>query len=187
MVGAIILGFVAGAIARVLMPGDVFRKMSGPASWGVSILLGVAGALLGWLIFAVGFGWGDDVIFDWTGIWGAVIGTLIVLAFTNWAVRGRAAQSAEASPAATPPPVAPETDATEPPPISQGTPDMPPAPSTPPPSAPPPSAPPPSAPPPSTPPPSAPPPSTPPPSAPPPSPPPDTTDPQGDGPETPAP
>jgi hypothetical protein len=27
MVGALILGFVAGVIARVLMPGDVFRRM----------------------------------------------------------------------------------------------------------------------------------------------------------------
>ena len=162
MIGAIVLGFVAGVIARALMPGDVFRKMSGPASWGVSILLGVAGALLGWLIFAVGFGWGDDMVFDWGGIFGAIIGTLIVLAFTNWAVRGRAAQSVETSPSATPPPVAPETGATEPPPSTPGTPGMPP-------------------PPPGTPQPS---PGTPPP---PPSTPPDTTAPQGDGPDTPSP
>jgi uncharacterized membrane protein YeaQ/YmgE (transglycosylase-associated protein family) len=128
MIGAIVLGFVAGVIARALMPGDVFRKMSGPASWGVSILLGVAGALLGWLIFAVGFGWGDDMVFDWGGIFGAIIGTLIVLAFTNWAVRGRAAKEAEAAPAATPPPVAPGDDVTEQPPIVSGTPDMPPPP-----------------------------------------------------------
>ena len=38
MVGALILGFVAGALARFLVPRDAFRKMSGPASWGVSIL-----------------------------------------------------------------------------------------------------------------------------------------------------
>ena len=29
MIGALLLGFVAGVVARVLMPGDVFRKMSG--------------------------------------------------------------------------------------------------------------------------------------------------------------
>ena len=47
MVGALILGFVAGVIARTLMPGDVFRPMWGPKSWGISILLGLAGSLLG--------------------------------------------------------------------------------------------------------------------------------------------
>ena len=33
MLGAVLLGLVAGVIARTLMPGDVFRNMSGPASW----------------------------------------------------------------------------------------------------------------------------------------------------------
>ena len=117
MVGALVLGFVAGVIARVLMPGDVFRKMSGPASWGVSILLGVAGALLGWVIFAWGLGWGDDYVFDWGGIWGAVIGSLIVLAFANWYMRRRPESVTAATPAAVPP--APPTDSVPPSPTSQ--------------------------------------------------------------------
>jgi len=79
VIGALILGFVAGAVARILMPHDVFRKMSGPASWGVSILIGLAGALLGYLIFTKLFGIGDDDIFDLGGIVGAIIGTLILL------------------------------------------------------------------------------------------------------------
>jgi len=36
MVGALLLGFVCGVIARVLMPGDAFRNMSGPASWSAT-------------------------------------------------------------------------------------------------------------------------------------------------------
>jgi hypothetical protein len=65
MVGAILLGLVAGVVARVLMPGDVFRNMSGPASWGVSLVLGLAGALVGYVIFTLGLGIGDTDIFDW--------------------------------------------------------------------------------------------------------------------------
>jgi uncharacterized membrane protein YeaQ/YmgE (transglycosylase-associated protein family) len=89
VLGAIIVGFVVGVIARVLMPSDVLRRMSGPASWGVSILIGLAGALLGWLIFTVGLGIGDDDIFDWGGILMSIIGALIVLAVVNWYVRTR--------------------------------------------------------------------------------------------------
>lgn len=84
MVGALVLGFVAGALARMFMPGDVFRGMSGPASWGVSIGLGLGGALLGWVIFTLGLGIGDDDIFDFGGLIGAVIGTMIVIATFNW-------------------------------------------------------------------------------------------------------
>ncbi len=84
MVGAIILGFVAGALARMFMPGDVFRGMNGPTSWGVSIALGLGGALLGWVIFTLGLGIGDDDIFDFGGLIGAVIGTMIVIAVFNW-------------------------------------------------------------------------------------------------------
>jgi uncharacterized membrane protein YeaQ/YmgE (transglycosylase-associated protein family) len=124
MVGALILGFVAGVIARVLMPGDPFRKMSGPASWGLSILLGLAGALLGWVIFTLGFGWGDTDIFDWGGILGAIIGTLVVLALAGWYFRGQArdAAAAAAAPSAAPTPTPPPTPA--PPPAAPTTPDV---------------------------------------------------------------
>ena len=52
--------------------------MSGPKSWGVSILLGLAGAALGWVIFTWALGIGDEDIFDWGGILSAIIGVLIL-------------------------------------------------------------------------------------------------------------
>jgi uncharacterized membrane protein YeaQ/YmgE (transglycosylase-associated protein family) len=67
MVGALLLGFICGVIARVLMPGDVFRNMSGPTSWAVSLGLGLAGALVGYVIFTLGLGIGDTESFDWLG------------------------------------------------------------------------------------------------------------------------
>ena len=89
MLGAVLLGLVAGVIARRLMPGDVFRNMSGPTSWLASIALGLAGAIVGFLIFTVGLGIGDTDVFDLGGIVSAIIGTLIVLAVVGFFVRRR--------------------------------------------------------------------------------------------------
>jgi uncharacterized membrane protein YeaQ/YmgE (transglycosylase-associated protein family) len=91
MLGALLLGFVAGVIARMLMPGDVFRGMSGPTSWLVSLVIGLVGALLGYVIFTLGLGIGDDDIFDWGGILSAIIGTLIVIPIAGWFLRRRQA------------------------------------------------------------------------------------------------
>lgn len=90
MLGAILLGLVAGAIARMLMPGDVFAGMGGPSSWLASIVIGMIGAFVGWVIFTQGFGIGDDDIFDFGGLIGAVIGTLIVLPIAGYFLRRRA-------------------------------------------------------------------------------------------------
>jgi uncharacterized membrane protein YeaQ/YmgE (transglycosylase-associated protein family) len=89
MVGALLLGFVCGVIARVLMPGDAFRNMSGPVSWAVSLGLGLAGALVGYVIFTLGLGIGDTDIFDWGGLLGALIGTLIVVGLASYVLRRR--------------------------------------------------------------------------------------------------
>jgi len=108
MVGAILLGFVAGVIARVLMPCDFFRHMSGPASWAVSLGAGLLGALVGYVIFTLGLGIGDTDIFDWGGLLSAVIGTLIVLAILGWFLRRRAtSQTVEESTPTQPPPASP--------------------------------------------------------------------------------
>jgi len=87
MIGALILGFVAGVIGRVLMPGDVFRQMSGPTSWLVSLLLGLAGAAVGWAIFTGLLGIGDEDVFDLGGILSAIIGVLIVLPIAGFVLR----------------------------------------------------------------------------------------------------
>ncbi len=87
MIGALILGFVAGVIGRLLMPGDVFRHMSGPSSWLVSLLLGLAGAALGWFLFTYLLGIGDDDVFDLGGLVGAIIGVLILLPIAGFILR----------------------------------------------------------------------------------------------------
>jgi len=93
MVGALLLGFVVGVIARVLMPNDVFRNMSGPKSWLVSLVVGLLGALVGYFLFTVLLGIGDTDIFDWGGFVGALIGTLIVLPIAGWILRRTGSRS----------------------------------------------------------------------------------------------
>jgi uncharacterized membrane protein YeaQ/YmgE (transglycosylase-associated protein family) len=73
MIGAIILGLVAGFIAKALMPGD------DPGGFFVTILLGLAGALIGFFLFTELLGIGDDDMFDLGGLLGAIIGTMILL------------------------------------------------------------------------------------------------------------
>lgn len=73
MVGAIILGIVAGYLGRLLMPGR--DKMGFIAT----MLLGLAGAVVGFLVFTELLGVGDDRMFDLGGLIGAVIGVMILL------------------------------------------------------------------------------------------------------------
>jgi uncharacterized membrane protein YeaQ/YmgE (transglycosylase-associated protein family) len=87
MIGAILLGLFCGVVARMLIPGDVFRHMRGPRSWLVSLGLGLLGALVGYLIFTVGLGIGDTDIFDWGGVLSALIGTIIVVPIASWLIR----------------------------------------------------------------------------------------------------
>jgi uncharacterized membrane protein YeaQ/YmgE (transglycosylase-associated protein family) len=73
MIGAIILGIVAGYIGRLLMPGR--DKMGFIAT----MLLGLAGAIVGFLIFTELFGIGDNRMFDLGGLIGAILGVMILL------------------------------------------------------------------------------------------------------------
>ena len=100
MIGALLTAFVAGVVARMLTPGDIFRKMSGPKSWGVSLLIGFVGAALGYLIFTVGLGIGDTQVFDFGGIIGAIIGAIIILLIVGFVAR-RGQRSHVAAPPAT--------------------------------------------------------------------------------------
>src|SRR4051794_24837398 len=87
MIGALILGLVAGAIGRALMPGDAFSHMRGPSSWLVSICLGLVGALVGWFLFTKLLGIGDDDKFDLGGLLSSIIGVLIVLPIASFIAR----------------------------------------------------------------------------------------------------
>jgi uncharacterized membrane protein YeaQ/YmgE (transglycosylase-associated protein family) len=87
MIGALILGLVAGFIGRALVPNDIFSGMRGPASWAVSILLGLVGAFVGYMIFTRWLGIGDDDAFDLGGILSAVIGVLLVLILAGFIAR----------------------------------------------------------------------------------------------------
>jgi uncharacterized membrane protein YeaQ/YmgE (transglycosylase-associated protein family) len=98
VIGALLLGLFCGVVARILVPGDAFRHMSGPVSWLVSIGLGLAGALVGYLIFTVGLGIGDTDIFDWGGVLSALIGTVIVLVIATWVLRRSARRQSSHSP-----------------------------------------------------------------------------------------
>jgi uncharacterized membrane protein YeaQ/YmgE (transglycosylase-associated protein family) len=84
LIGAIILGIVAGFIARALMPGR------DPMGFLATILLGLAGALIGWYLFTGLLGIGDTDMFDLGGLVGAVIGAMILLGiYRAFAGRGR--------------------------------------------------------------------------------------------------
>ncbi len=87
MIGALLLGLVAGFLGRALVPNDAFSHLSGPRSWLVSIALGLVGAAVGWLIFTAGLGIGDDAMFDWGGIISALIGVVIVLLVAGFVMR----------------------------------------------------------------------------------------------------
>ena len=73
MIGAIILGILAGFIGKALMPGK------DPGGFFVTILLGLAGSLVGFFAFTEVLGIGDDQMFDLGGLIGAIIGTMILL------------------------------------------------------------------------------------------------------------
>jgi uncharacterized membrane protein YeaQ/YmgE (transglycosylase-associated protein family) len=82
LIAAIVIGFIAGFIGRALLPG--------PDPMGVvaTIVVGVVGALVGWVLFTYVLGIGDDDKFDLGGIIGAIVGTMLVLLALR-AVRGR--------------------------------------------------------------------------------------------------
>jgi uncharacterized membrane protein YeaQ/YmgE (transglycosylase-associated protein family) len=73
MIGAIILGIVAGYLGRFLMPGR------DPMGFIATTLLGLAGAVVGFLVFTELLGIGDDEAFDLGGLIGAIIGVMVLL------------------------------------------------------------------------------------------------------------
>jgi uncharacterized membrane protein YeaQ/YmgE (transglycosylase-associated protein family) len=73
MIGALILGLLAGYIAKALVPGR------DPGGFFITILLGLAGSVVGFLIFTELLNIGDNQAFDLGGLIGAIIGTVILL------------------------------------------------------------------------------------------------------------
>jgi uncharacterized membrane protein YeaQ/YmgE (transglycosylase-associated protein family) len=81
------LGIFCGAIARALVPNDAFRAMSGWRSWLVSTALGLVGALVGYWIFTGLLGIGDTDKFDWGGVLGALVGSILVVMVASWLIK----------------------------------------------------------------------------------------------------
>jgi uncharacterized membrane protein YeaQ/YmgE (transglycosylase-associated protein family) len=77
----ILFGLIAGAIAKMLMPGR------DPGGIVITILLGIAGSLLGGFLFnAMGIGGGER----YAGLIGSVIGAMLLLfAYRMFAGRHR--------------------------------------------------------------------------------------------------
>lgn len=80
IIAFLILGLVAGFIARWLMPGP------DPMGWLGTMLLGIVGSLVGGTLAALLFGGTLDI--NASGLLGSIIGALIVLwAWRQWGGR----------------------------------------------------------------------------------------------------
>jgi len=82
ILGWLILGLIAGAIAKAILPG---RQGGG---WVITLVLGVVGAILGGWIGSVIFGGGLGDFFDLRTWLLAILGAVIVLLIYG-AVAGR--------------------------------------------------------------------------------------------------
>jgi len=68
----IVFGLIAGALAKLIMPGD------DPGGFIITTILGIVGALIGGFI-AVQLGFGDVTGFDFRSFLIAILGALILL------------------------------------------------------------------------------------------------------------
>ncbi len=83
ILGMIIIGLIAGAIARAVVPGK--DSMSIPAT----ILLGIVGSFVGGFLASLLFGGGDgEGLLRPSGLIGSIIGAILALVIYN-AVTGR--------------------------------------------------------------------------------------------------
>src|SRR5690348_12756550 len=82
IIAAIVIGIIAGYLGRLLLPGK------DPMGFVGTVVVGIVGALVGWVLFTYLLGIGDQDKFDLGGIIGAIVGTMLVLLVLR-AVRGR--------------------------------------------------------------------------------------------------
>ncbi len=82
IIGWIILGLIAGAIAKAILPG---RQGGG---WLITLVLGVVGALLGGFIGSQIFGVGIEGFFDLSTWLLAIGGSILVLLIYGLVTRG---------------------------------------------------------------------------------------------------
>ena len=82
IIAAIVIGIIAGYLGRALLPGD------DSMGFVATVVVGIVGALVGWVLFTYLLGIGDKDKFDLGGIIGAILGTMLVLLVLR-AVRGR--------------------------------------------------------------------------------------------------
>jgi uncharacterized membrane protein YeaQ/YmgE (transglycosylase-associated protein family) len=74
IIGWIVLGILAGVIAKAILPGEQ------PGGFILTPLIGIAGALLaGFIAQAIGFGDPIDEFFDWSTWIAAIIGAAVLL------------------------------------------------------------------------------------------------------------
>jgi uncharacterized membrane protein YeaQ/YmgE (transglycosylase-associated protein family) len=89
MLGAIIfwivIGLIAGVLAKLIMPGD------DPGGFIITILIGIAGAFVGGLVFNL-FGGAGVTGFNIWSILVATIGAVILLAIYRAVAGGRTAR-----------------------------------------------------------------------------------------------
>lgn len=79
LISLLILGLVAGALARWIVPGE------DPMSLGMTLILGLVGSFvggfLGWVLFGKDL---DEGALQVSGILGSVLGAVIVLLIYNY-------------------------------------------------------------------------------------------------------
>ncbi len=84
IIAFIILGLVAGAIAKAIMPGD------DPGGWIITAVIGVAGAIVGGFLAGALFGADPmDEFFDISSWLTAIVGAIILLAIYRLVVDRR--------------------------------------------------------------------------------------------------
>jgi len=82
IIAAIVIGIIAGYLGRALLPGD------DSMGFVATVIVGIVGALVGWVLFTYLLGIGDQDKFDLGGILGAIVGTMLLLLVWR-AVSGR--------------------------------------------------------------------------------------------------